>query len=259
MPQSDIFALGATLHHMLTGRDPRHEPPFSFPLVYALRPDISRRTSDVIQKAVQMKVEDRYPSVAEFRQALLPSIQLTIPLPVGKLPPQPPPVAPSPSPRKQKHFARFGVGAAIAAILVFGFLWMFRIVSGDDPFPTPISGLAPTLTPSPAPMIAPTLTPNPNPILPISGCDSKARDYTEPRLWRQEPNRMSGPKVEFLQRRLLELGYQLPNSGADGWFGPETEAAVKEFQRRNGLEVDGIVGPITWACLKNPNAARASD
>jgi peptidoglycan hydrolase-like protein with peptidoglycan-binding domain len=67
-----------------------------------------------------------------------------------------------------------------------------------------------------------------------------------------------GLKVEFLQKRLLELGYRLP-SGADGWFGPETEAAVKEFQRRNGLEVDGIVGPITWACLKNPNAARASD
>jgi len=51
----------------------------------------------------------------------------------------------------------------------------------------------------------------------------------------------------------------LPTAGADGWFGPETEAAVREFQRRNGLEVDGIVEPITWACLKNPHAARASD
>jgi len=68
---------------------------------------------------------------------------------------------------------------------------------------------------------------------------------------------MNGPKVKFLQTRLLELGYELPTAGADGWFGPETEAAVREFQRRNGLEVDGIVGP--WACLKNPHAARASD
>jgi tRNA A-37 threonylcarbamoyl transferase component Bud32 len=71
-PESDIFSLGATLHHMLTGRDPRDEPPFSFPPVYALRPNISKRTSDAIQKALQMKPEDRYKSVAEFRRALLP-------------------------------------------------------------------------------------------------------------------------------------------------------------------------------------------
>ena len=71
-PQSDIFALGATLHHMLTGRDPRHEPPFDFPLVNTLRPHISQRTSDAIQKALQMRPADRYQSVAAFRQALLP-------------------------------------------------------------------------------------------------------------------------------------------------------------------------------------------
>ncbi|MGQ9547714.1 MAG: protein kinase domain-containing protein [Roseiflexus sp.] len=71
-PESDIFSLGATLHHMLTGRDPRDEPPFSFPPVYALRPNVSKRASDAIQKALQMKPEDRYKSVAEFRRALLP-------------------------------------------------------------------------------------------------------------------------------------------------------------------------------------------
>ena len=65
-------SLGATLHHMLTGRDPRDEPPLSFPPVYAQRPNISKRTSDAIQKALQMKPEDRYKSVAEFRRALLP-------------------------------------------------------------------------------------------------------------------------------------------------------------------------------------------
>jgi serine/threonine-protein kinase len=71
-PESDIFSLGATLHHMLTGRDPRDEPPFSFPPVYALRPNISKRTSDAIMKALKMKPEERYRSVAEFRRALLP-------------------------------------------------------------------------------------------------------------------------------------------------------------------------------------------
>ncbi|MCS6842422.1 MAG: serine/threonine protein kinase [Roseiflexus sp.] len=71
-PESDIFSLGATLHHMLTGRDPRDEPPFSFPPVYALRPNVSKRTSDAIMKALKMKPEERYRSVAEFRRALLP-------------------------------------------------------------------------------------------------------------------------------------------------------------------------------------------
>ena len=37
--------------------------------------------------------------------------------------------------------------------------------------------------------------------------------------------------------------------GADGDFGPATEAAVLAYQRRNGLDYDGIIGPATWAAL----------
>ena len=53
----------------------------------------------------------------------------------------------------------------------------------------------------------------------------------------------------------MELGYALPNYGADGDFGNETVNAVKAFQREykdaNGkkLTVDGIVGRKTWAAL----------
>jgi peptidoglycan hydrolase-like protein with peptidoglycan-binding domain len=36
---------------------------------------------------------------------------------------------------------------------------------------------------------------------------------------------------------------------ADGIFGQQTFSAVKSYQRRNELEVDGIVGPVTWESL----------
>lgn len=70
--ESDIYALGATLHHMLTGRDPRDEAPFSFPAITTLAPMVSRRTADAIARALQMRPEDRFHSVAELRAELRP-------------------------------------------------------------------------------------------------------------------------------------------------------------------------------------------
>ncbi len=74
--QSDIYALGATLHHLLTGRDPRDHPPFSFPFATTLNPAISMRTAKAIDKALQMEVADRFHTIAEFRKAL--------PIPTGE-------------------------------------------------------------------------------------------------------------------------------------------------------------------------------
>lgn len=51
----------------------------------------------------------------------------------------------------------------------------------------------------------------------------------------------TGPLVNDLQRR---LGIDPP-----GPFGPKTEAAVRAFQRGQGMLADGIVGPRTWAAL----------
>jgi hypothetical protein len=60
-------------------------------------------------------------------------------------------------------------------------------------------------------------------------------------------NGSTGPAVSRLQDRLRELG---SDPGAtDGDFGPLTEAAVRDFQAKHNLEVDGVVGPQTWGAL----------
>lgn len=61
----------------------------------------------------------------------------------------------------------------------------------------------------------------------------------------------TGEDVVYVQTRLIELGYDLSPYGADGKFGAKTEEAVKNFQRVNGLEADGIVGQKTYAALEN--------
>lgn len=72
-----------------------------------------------------------------------------------------------------------------------------------------------------------------------------------------------GDRVKQLQN-MLNYHYRTPSSGGhftaspysfkyplkiDGDFGPQTQAAVKDYQKANHLQVDGIVGPKTWRSL----------
>jgi hypothetical protein len=64
----------------------------------------------------------------------------------------------------------------------------------------------------------------------------------------------SGPAVAELQVRLNRWLARTPRVGLpplviDGKFGPKTDALVRAFQRDQGIQADGVVGPITWGRL----------
>ena len=63
----------------------------------------------------------------------------------------------------------------------------------------------------------------------------------------------SGNDVYVLQQKLRQWGYY--QGWADGTYGSSTYKAVIDFQRRNGLRADGVVGNETWSALGYSNTA----
>ena len=63
-----------------------------------------------------------------------------------------------------------------------------------------------------------------------------------------------GTDVKAMQEFLLQLGYVLPEYGADGDFGNETETALKKLQARAGVKQDGVYGSETHKALMDATA-----
>ncbi|MBI4490590.1 MAG: peptidoglycan-binding protein [Deltaproteobacteria bacterium] len=72
-----------------------------------------------------------------------------------------------------------------------------------------------------------------------------ARDAAE-RILRLKTPALQGTDIKEVQQALVNKGIDV---GVDGVFGPETDLAVKQFQRNRGLKQDGIVGPATRSAL----------
>ena len=72
-PAVDIYALGATLHHALTKKDPKIETPFTFPErpITQINPNISIEFESIVNTALKYNPEDRYKNIAVMRDALL--------------------------------------------------------------------------------------------------------------------------------------------------------------------------------------------
>ena len=65
-----------------------------------------------------------------------------------------------------------------------------------------------------------------------------------------------GNEVKQIQTKLKRWGYY--NGSVDGIYGSQTLAAVKSFQRKNGLTVDGIAGPKTLKAMGIMNSSNNS-
>ncbi|GHO94500.1 hypothetical protein KSF_045480 [Reticulibacter mediterranei] len=97
--------------------------------------------------------------------------------------------------------------------------------------PTP----TPRPTPTPTPKPKPTPTPTPKPVCPATIQSGS-----------------TGSLVKTLQQDLNSRGMKGQDGKAlavDGDFGPNTQYAVKSWQKKAGIDVDGIVGPQTWHSL----------
>ena len=95
-----------------------------------------------------------------------------------------------------------------------------------------------------------SLTPTPLPPVPdtVRGKDIAAEVTPEPALHTGS----QGEKVWKLQERLQALGFY--QGEVDGQFGPGTRDAVIDFQKKNGLDADGLAGEETQRVLFSEEA-----
>jgi serine/threonine protein kinase len=69
-PVTDIYAFGATIHHLITGINPKSKP-FYFSPISETRPDFSKDLEKIIFRCVEYNMKDRYDSVKDIIDELL--------------------------------------------------------------------------------------------------------------------------------------------------------------------------------------------
>jgi len=82
-PRSDIYSLGATLFHLLTGADPQDNPLLIFDFQKNSRPrqiapSISSEMEQILMRSVEYKPEDRFASAGAMRDALGPDFEILV-------------------------------------------------------------------------------------------------------------------------------------------------------------------------------------
>lgn len=65
--RSDIYALAATMHHLMTNRDPSDYPAFNYPSVRSLNPSLSLEIDRVLTRALTLDITKRYQNAAAMK------------------------------------------------------------------------------------------------------------------------------------------------------------------------------------------------
>lgn len=68
--RSDIYAMAATLHHLLTGRDPKGETPWIYPPARQINSRVSAKVEAALERALEANRSKRPQNIAEFRSLL---------------------------------------------------------------------------------------------------------------------------------------------------------------------------------------------
>ncbi|PDW03348.1 serine/threonine protein kinase [Candidatus Viridilinea mediisalina] len=167
--QSDIYALGATLHHLLSGRPP-DPASFAFAPLRTLVPTIAPQSEALVARALELQQAQRFQSIGELRAALVaaqaaraqpapppapvasaqptpaPAPVAPLPAPISRPPPAPPPLHTPPSTKTFYVTVRV---VSLLAVCMFAFLIAFpeRFFTYNPPSPP----LPRTATPLPGP------------------------------------------------------------------------------------------------------------
>jgi hypothetical protein len=145
-PRSDLYSLGATLYHVLTGQAPmsatdRMARPEQFASPRALAPHVSQQTDEVVLKALELPITQRFSTAQEMAEALRGAPPVSLPM-----------IPPARSTARTPVWA-WGLGGAVLLVLliscVIGIGVVLPAIRGDGPTSVPDTptGVASTSTP----------------------------------------------------------------------------------------------------------------
>jgi serine/threonine protein kinase len=162
--RSDIYSLGATMYHLLSGRPPLDVPrrlvdPTQMPNLRAINPNVSPQMEGVVHKALEIQPQNRFQSAAEMKQALATTVSASGAQTSTHYVPPPPP------PPRQTSAPLFPVLVGIAgAVVVLLCVVLAIAVMARQPNSVALAPTSTTAVPTATPLvIVVTATPIPTP------------------------------------------------------------------------------------------------